>query len=615
MPQLYFGELLELPFTLINEMKNSMRRLLSILSLMVLFLAGFLPSKGASYVLRSGKESYEREKYNDSLPIRRGVELTTDGQKRVEIYKDLTAGDSLYRLSIKEDSTYAPAYYHLSQLLATRRVAADSVLYYAEQAYRLDSLNKWYSDSYAQFLAINGDFDKALVLYKRAIEREPQNLNGYIVAAMLYNQKRETEEALATLDSAEVRTGKSAYLSSIKRELLLATNQQERAIEEARELTVLDPEDVESRMVLAQLYLATKQDSLALIEYEAALAIDTTSTAILGSIAQFHAERDNFAAYFSTISKIYRLEEESLDNKITTFERITSDRRFYGRNLLFINTLATQLYSMYPTEKRVVELYADHLIASGELDQALELYKKHVDDEPAQYDYYKTIIDIESYKERVDSVELYATRAIELFAERHELRLSMANLYSYTKRFDEAIESFKQALEMVPTDSLRGSIQGYIGDMYHQKSLLENKKSRKKAQMRRAYSSYDKSLELYPTNPLVLNNYAYFLSLEKRDLGKALDMSGRAIALAEGNSTYLDTYAWVLYELGRYEEAKKIMRQVIALDTTESAEIQFHYGEILAALGEEFMAEVYYDKALKLGYDASIIEEKKSQLK
>ncbi|MFI3286494.1 MAG: tetratricopeptide repeat protein [Rikenellaceae bacterium] len=592
-----------------------MRRLLSILSLMVLFLAGFLPSKGASYVLRSGKESYEREKYNDSLPIRRGVELTTDGQKRVEIYKDLTAGDSLYRLSIKEDSTYAPAYYHLSQLLATRRVAADSVLYYAEQAYRLDSLNKWYSDSYAQFLAINGDFDKALVLYKRAIEREPQNLNGYIVAAMLYNQKRETEEALATLDSAEVRTGKSAYLSSIKRELLLATNQQERAIEEARELTVLDPEDVESRMVLAQLYLATKQDSLALIEYEAALAIDTTSTAILGSIAQFHAERDNFAAYFSTISKIYRLEEESLDNKITTFERITSDRRFYGRNLLFINTLATQLYSMYPTEKRVVELYADHLIASGELDQALELYKKHVDDEPAQYDYYKTIIDIESYKERVDSVELYATRAIELFAERHELRLSMANLYSYTKRFDEAIESFKQALEMVPTDSLRGSIQGYIGDMYHQKSLLENKKSRKKAQMRRAYSSYDKSLELYPTNPLVLNNYAYFLSLEKRDLGKALDMSGRAIALAEGNSTYLDTYAWVLYELGRYEEAKKIMRQVIALDTTESAEIQFHYGEILAALGEEFMAEVYYDKALKLGYDASIIEEKKSQLK
>ncbi len=581
----------------------------------MLFLVGFLPSKGASYRAYLADSSEQQD--SDSLPIRRGVELTTDGQKRVQIYRDWSGGDSLYRLSIKEDSTYAPAYYLLSQLLGLQRAASDSVLYYAEQAYLLDSLNKWYSDSYAQILAINGDYSKALELYLKAIEREPQSPNAYVVAAMIYNQMSEPLSAISILDSAEMRSGKSSYLSSLKRELLLATDQRERAIEEARELTILDSEDVENRVILAQLYLATKQDSLALKEFEVAMTLDPTSAPLLATVAQFHAERENYAAYFSIVSRIYNLEAESLESKIGTFKRITSDRSFYGRNILFIEALAAQLYSLYPTEREVVDLYANHLIAAGELDKALDLYKKHAAERPATYDYYNMVIDIESYKQRVDSVELYATRAIELFPDRHELRFSMANIYSYTKRYDEAIASYREILKVTPeaSDSLRGSIHGYIGDIYHQKSLQERSGSSKaKAQMRRAYKSYDTSLKIYPANPLVLNNYAYFLSLDKRDLSHALDMAGRAIALVEGNPTYLDTYAWVLFELGRYEEAKKIMRQVIALDTTQSAEIQFHYAEILAALGESFMAEVYYDKALKLGYDEQIIESRKSQL-
>ena len=102
---------------------------------------------------------------------------------------------------------------------------------------------------------------------------------------------------------------------------------------------------------------------------------------------------------------------------------------------------------------------------------------------------------------------------------------------------------------------------------------------------------------------MVLNNYAYFLSLEGRDLERALAMAGRAIVLEENNPTYLDTYAWVLYRLGRYDEAKKTMQQALSLDRSQSPDLQLHYGDILAALGEKFMAEVYCKKALEGGYD------------
>ena len=109
---------------------------------------------------------------------------------------------------------------------------------------------------------------------------------------------------------------------------------------------------------------------------------------------------------------------------------------------------------------------------------------------------------------------------------------------------------------------------------------------------------------------MVLNNYAYFLSLDNRDLERALTMITRALALSENNSTYLDTMAWVLYRLVRYAEAKKYMQQALSLDRANSAELAMHYGDILHALGEEFMAKTYWRKALERGADKEEVEKR-----
>ncbi len=586
-----------------------MGRRLIIISCLMLFLAGFLPSRGAS---RIGSDPQL-----DSLPIRRAVELTTDGQKRAMLEGDLAAADSLFRLSIAEDSTYSPAYFALSQLFSQRRESIDSIVKYTRRAYELDTLNGWYTEAYAQALAVSGNYPLARLLYRKSIDRKPQELSSYLMVAMLYRHTGENEAALSLLDSAEMRTGKNSYLSSLKREILISMGERDKAIAEVKELVESDPTALENRLMLADLYISTKQDSLARIQFEEAIAIDSTSVMVLDAAVKFYADQGAYPDFFRVTKLLIRSSEESLENKVLTFRRLTSDRSFYGRHFYSINEIVTQLYLQHSTNKSVVELYAEHLIAGGSLDKALELYKKHAqEDLPAQYDYYSTIIDIESYLQRSDSVEMYASRAIELFPDRHELRLSQANLYAYTKRYDTAIESYQAILSEGISDTLQSSIWGSIGDLYHQKSIEDGVSPRKaRSFMRSAYKAYDQALKLNRANVLVLNNYAYFLSLERRDLERALDMSGRAIAIVEGSSTYLDTYAWILYELERYEEAKKIMRQVIALDTTQSAEIQFHYAEILAALGENFMAEIYYDKALKLGYDTTIIDEKKAKLK
>jgi Flp pilus assembly protein TadD len=114
---------------------------------------------------------------------------------------------------------------------------------------------------------------------------------------------------------------------------------------------------------------------------------------------------------------------------------------------------------------------------------------------------------------------------------------------------------------------------------------------------------------------MVLNNYAYFLSVEGRDFERALIMSTRANQLSENNSTYLDTHAWILYKLGKYEEARNVQRKALMLDTTGSEALLMHYGDILYALDDKFMAETYWKKALEAGADPRLVEQRLSKLK
>lgn len=57
------------------------------------------------------------------------------------------------------------------------------------------------------------------------------------------------------------------------------------------------------------------------------------------------------------------------------------------------------------------------------------------------------------------------------------------------------------------------------------------------------------------------------------------------------------------------------MQQAISLDSQNSPDLQAHYGDILFALGERFMAEVYWRKALDNGFDADEIARRLEQLK
>ena len=171
-------------------------------------------------------------------------------------------------------------------------------------------------------------------------------------------------------------------------------------------------------------------------------------------------------------------------------------------------------------------------------------------------------------------------------------------MHSKFGAYNSAIKLLRWALRYSENDEDRSSLWCTIGDMYH-----EQGKDKK------AFKAYDKSLDLNPENALALNNYAYFLAISGGSLDKALAMAKLAMVL-ESNSNYntLDTYAWILHLMGRDDEAKKYMTQALSLNGQQSSTLLMHYADVLWALGERFMAEVYWKKAIEMGYDKEELE-------
>ncbi len=587
------------------------------LILVMLFCYGFMPRRSSTSIASP-------EPPSDSLAA---LYNYTDAIRLLMLSGDTTAGINALQRAVAEDSTYSPALYLLSSLHALTNIheARD----FAARAYRGDTANKWYAGQYGRLLVLDSEYDEALDIYLRLLRDYPNEPDNYRMVALLYQQQQKPFSSLVILDSAEVHFGMHPLLNTIKRNLLIGTRQYDKALTEADALIEAEPYNIDHHIALGDIYTAMGRDSLAEEAYLAALRIDSLDLQAQMALCDLHSKYRNYRKYLAAVGDIFRNDRLPVGNKVALFAKITSDRRFYADNFLQISELLFALTMRYPGNPEVIDLHAKHLIATGELDKALELYKSHLDRRPPVKLFYETVIDIERYKQRRDSTEKYMSRALQLFPNDISLYIRQGYIYGGMDLPDRARESFRKALPIATTDSVRSILWGCIGDMYQAEAVhivnpddekyvpslykkIEENATAKKL-LKRAFKSYDKALGLFYDNAGTLNNYAYFLTELGRDTERAVEMSRRATELSRNNATYLDTYAWALHKAGQSEQAKPIMQQAISLDDDNSAELFIHYGDILASLGEQFMAQIYWRRALENGYPAEEIQQRLTQ--
>lgn len=157
----------------------------------------------------------------------------------------------------------------------------------------------------------------------------------------------------------------------------------------------------------------------------------------------------------------------------------------------------------------------------------------------------------------------------------------------------------KSALDL-ETDDKEILIQIYstMGDSFN--SLKQFKESDQ---------AYIKALELDSRNSYVLNNYAYYLSLREENLIEAEKMSRRSIELDPDNASSEDTYAWILFKLKKYAEAKIWIEKALQHNSNSAVQIE-HYGDILYFLGEKEKALQQWKRAKEIGSRSETLDKK-----
>ena len=167
---------------------------------------------------------------------------------------------------------------------------------------------------------------------------------------------------------------------------------------------------------------------------------------------------------------------------------------------------------------------------------------------------------------------------------------------------DEALAELSKGLLCVKNDADRAMLHSLRGDYYHTLGKKE-----------KMYADYDSTLFYDPQNINVLNNYAYYMAVEGRDLEKALNMSAKTLEIEPYNATYLDTYAWILFKMKRFKEALGYMEKALRYLDKDNPEIYEHYGDVLFMCGEKEKALENWHKAVQLDGNSALLDQKIKQ--
>ena len=464
---------------------------------------------------------------------------------------------------------------------------ADASVSHLRKAVELDPHNYWYKRRLADLYQAAGEIEMVVEMDESILEEFPDKTEVLYDLLTLYIGQQQFEKALHALDEIEKYVGPSEQSVRTRYDILHQLGRAEEAIKVLEDFN----DQFTSPSVLSMMgdyYLSEYKDSLALASYEEALRTQSDYVpALLGKAEVFRITR-RYPEYFSTMDAFIDNEQVPVSAKGMYVGNLirSLDPKLINLHKDGFDGMVDRLVERHPSDTTALSTAGGYFYATGNLDKGVECFKKAADLHPESLGQTVSCIQILMMAERWEEVRDRCIAAFDRFQELGFMEyLNSANYY--LKDYDAVIRNCRYLIAREPKNTeLVKSCWSQIGDMHH---LLGDTKS--------AYKAYDKALKIDPSYAPVLNNYAYYLSEEGRQLKKALAMSRKTVDAEPDNATYLDTYAWILHLLGKDKDAKPYFKHAMLYGGKDSAVQLDHYAEVLYALGEYDLAQVYWSQA------------------
>ena len=510
--------------------------------------------------------------------------------------RDFDGAIRLLKSVVEQNPDNDAAYYYLALSYFSKN-DAELAEVYLRQANELDPSNFWYRHRLAILYTATQRPELAIDIYEGLLKDFPKKSDLYFELVDLYSARKEFEKALDTLDEIETVFGKTESTAVYRFNLLRGMDRADEAFKSLEEYN----KDYSSPYVLTALadwQISMYNDSTALSYYNEALDIAPDyAPALLGKAETLRMTR-KYGEYFSVLEKFVSDPATPAQGKNDYLTAIIQrvDPKFMKSFMPQMDVVVNKAAQAHPGDSTMMGLAGIWYYTTDRMEESADWFSLNAETYPESLTARASLVEFLMYAQMWERLSQEGRKAFEAFPKETAF-LEMASVGDYNlERYNAVLEICDKVLQAAPRDSSK-TLRAWStkGDVYYR--LGDSSK---------AYKAYDKALKINPDYVYVLNNYAYYLSEEGKNLKKAYQMSKRTVEAEPDNATYLDTFGWILYLQGKALEAKPFFKKAMLYGGKESAVIMDHYAEVLYALKEYDLAFVYWNLAKKKNTDGEI---------
>lgn len=552
-----------------------------------------------------------RKKENTKKVVRQEQLLSSEQQRKYDYF-------FLEAMRLKEKKEYTAAFEMLEHCLEIQPNASSALYEIAQYYMYLKQVpqgqaalekavenapdNFWYSQGLAALYQQQNQQEKAVELLEEMAVRFPEKLDPLFNLLDIYGKEGKYEQMIATLNRIEDKMGKSEQLSMEKFRIYLQMKDDKKAFQEIESLVWEYPMDMRYQVILGDVYLQNGKKEEAYSTYQKVLAAEPDNPMALYSLASYYDQTGQKELYQQQLDTLLLNKKVLPDVKLNVMRQVIVENERAGKDSVQVIDLFRKVMQQDVDDPQIPMLFAQYLLSKNMEEDAVPVLEQVVDIDPMNKAARLMLVSAAVKKEDYKQIIKVCEPGIEATPEALEFYYYLSVAYNQAEQPDSVLSVCSKALKHVTAESNKEVVSDFhamMGDMYYQKK-----------QMEQAYAAYDSALVYNPSNITALNNYAYYLSLERRDLDKAEEMSYKTVKAEPNNATFLDTYAWILFEKGNYEQARIYIDNALKSEEEKSSEVLEHCGDIYFMTGDVESAVRYWQQSLEMGNDSKVLKEK-----
>jgi len=474
-----------------------------------------------------------------------------------------------------------------------------------EKAIQFDPGNWWYNVQLISMYADLKNWKRSIEITKELQKYFPDKEQVYSMLASFYKETKEYDKAILAFEKLENLQGIDQATSIEKYNLYILLKKENKANAEIDKLVNKYPTESRYKVVRGDIFMQQKMPEKAFEIYQQVLNDDPQNAFVYVSLSEYYKSANQPEKALESIVSALKSEQLDVDTKVAVLGQYVQKLVQDSTKFVETESLFKLLVDRYPLEEQVHGYYAVFLQYQKRNAEAISELETMININPKNQQTWMQLIQIYIVDKNFNQILAVTAHAIENLP-----KLPIWYFYRGIAQFqladyNGALVSYKSGLPLIAAEQvdLKSDFYAQIADVYFK---MEKKDS--------AFVNYELSLTANPKNIMVMNNYAYYLSLEKVELKKAERMSAKTVELEPKNSTYLDTYAWILYQEANYSLAKFYIESAIdnLKKNEEPGVILEHYGDILWMSGVENEAKAMemWQKSFDAGNKTDALKKK-----